>query len=132
MEPVHVEMDPQNLEAQRARVQQIRKLLPEFNYALYQDEDYEPGVNKEQRPMIILPNGSRYEGEHNISHQRHGRGYLIRSDGLIYEGYWKYDKKNGRGRSIHADGDIYDGYWKDDKAHGFGHYTHASGTQYEG
>jgi hypothetical protein len=73
---VHIEMDPQKLEAQRARVQQIREQLPEFEYALYQDEDYEPGVIKEQRPMLILQDGAQYEGEWSTStDQRHGRGY---------------------------------------------------------
>lgn len=73
---VHIEMDPQKLEAQRARVQQIREQLPEFEYGLYQDEDYEPQVFKEQRPMLILQDGAQYEGEWNTStDQRHGRGY---------------------------------------------------------
>ena len=44
---VHIEMDPQKLEAQRARVQAIREQLPEFEYGLYQDEDFEPTVFKE-------------------------------------------------------------------------------------
>ena len=64
---IHIEMDPQKLEAQRARVQRIREQLPEFEYALYQDEDYEPGVLKEQRPMLILQDGAQYEGEWSTS-----------------------------------------------------------------
>ena len=41
---VHIEMDPEKLEEQRARVQQIREGLPEFQYGRDDDEDYEPGV----------------------------------------------------------------------------------------
>ena len=107
---VHIEMDPEKLEEQRARVQAIRENLPEFEYGRDDDEDYEPGIQKEQRQMMVLPDGAQYEGEWNMKTGfRHGRGYQIWSDGSIYEGYWKNDKANGRGRLIHADGDIYDG-----------------------
>ena len=55
---VHVEMDPEKLEEQRARVQTIRDGLPEFEYGKRRDEDYEPGVKKENRPMMILADGA--------------------------------------------------------------------------
>jgi hypothetical protein len=43
---------------------------------LYQDEDYEPGIYKQQRQMIMLPDGANYEGEWNTANEtRHGRGY---------------------------------------------------------
>ena len=130
---VHIEMDPDKLEEQRARVLQIREGLPEFQYGRDDDEDYEPGVKKDRIPMKTLPDGAQYDGEWNRqTGMKHGRGYQIWSDGSIYEGYWKNDKANGRGRLIHADGDIYDGYWKDDKAHGYGEYTHTDGAKYEG
>jgi len=63
---VHIEMDPEKLEEQRARVQAIREHLPEFEYGRDPSEDFEQGVRKEQRPMIILPDGAQYEGEWNI------------------------------------------------------------------
>jgi hypothetical protein len=130
---VHIEMEPEKLELQRARVQAIKESLPEFQYGQNGDQDYEPGITKETRPQTQLQDGSMYEGEWNVhSDQRHGRGYQIWSDGSIYEGYWKNDKAMGRGRLIHADGDIYDGQWKDDKAHGWGEYTHTDGAKYEG
>jgi hypothetical protein len=44
---VHIEMDPEKLEEQRARVQAIRENLPEFEYGRDDDEDYEPGIQKE-------------------------------------------------------------------------------------
>ena len=45
---VHIEMDPDKLEEQRARVQAIREQLPEFEYGR-DEEDYEANVFKEQR-----------------------------------------------------------------------------------
>ena len=63
---VHIEMEPEKLEEQRARVQAIRQSLPEFEYGRPEDQDYEKGVIKEQRPMIVLQDGSQYEGEWNV------------------------------------------------------------------
>ena len=69
-------MDPEKLEEQRAKVQAIRVNLPQFEYGKPGDEDYEPGIRKEQRGMMVLQDGAQYEGEWNIdTDQRHGRGY---------------------------------------------------------
>lgn len=57
-----VEMDPEKLDEQRRRVQQIREHLPEFVYGLYPDEDTDPGIIKQNRDMILLPDGAHYEG----------------------------------------------------------------------
>ncbi len=38
------DMDPEKLEQQRMRVQAIRERLPEFEYGIYENEDYEPDV----------------------------------------------------------------------------------------
>ena len=43
---VHIEMDPDKLEEQRARVQAIREQLPEFENGR-DEEDYEANVFKE-------------------------------------------------------------------------------------
>jgi hypothetical protein len=50
--------DPEKLEEQRIRVQRIREELPAFQYGIMDGEDYEPGVSKEHRDMIILQDGS--------------------------------------------------------------------------
>jgi len=55
---VHIEMDPEKLEEQRARVQALREQLQEFEYGQFQGEDDEPGINLEQRPMLILQDGA--------------------------------------------------------------------------
>jgi hypothetical protein len=44
-------MEPEKLEEQRARVQAIREGLPEFKYGMKGDQDYEPNIVKETRPM---------------------------------------------------------------------------------
>ena len=44
----------------------IRDSLPEFQYGLPQDEEFEPNVVKEHRPMMTLSDGARYEGEWNV------------------------------------------------------------------
>jgi len=44
---VHIEMDPEKLEEQRAKVQAIRVNLPEFEYGRHGDEDHELGIRKE-------------------------------------------------------------------------------------
>ena len=71
-----VEMDPAKLEEQRQKVQEIRKLLPAFEYGVYDEEDNEAGVNVEKRDMQVLADNAQYEGEWNVdSDTRHGRGY---------------------------------------------------------
>ena len=93
-------------------------------------DDMKPG---EKRPMMVLENSARYEGEWLIGTQiRQGRGIQVWPDGSMYEGYWMDNKANGKGRLIHADGDVYDGSWKDDKAHGYGIYSHLDGARYMG
>ena len=103
--------------------------MGKFQYA---SEDDEPHIKKEYRQMEKLADNAQYEGEWNISSNsepsRHGKGYLIWSDGSVYEGYWKNDMADGKGRLIHAAGDIYDGYFKEDKANGYGEYTHTDGA----
>ena len=87
------------------------------------------GDNVEFRPLCILENGARYEGEWNkATGEREGKGIQVWADGSMYEGYWKNSKANGKGRLIHADGDVYEGEWKDDKANGYGTYVHTDGA----
>lgn len=110
-------------------VQEILQQLGPFNF----NKPLNDGVDRVQRPLLMLENGAKYEGEWiKDTDIRDGRGIQIWLDGSRYEGYWKNNKANGLGRLIHADGDIYEGDWKDDKAHGNGVYTHTDGSRYEG
>ena len=73
---IRIEMNPEQLEAQKKRVRDIRENLPEFQYGKYQDEDHEPGIKKEKRDLVTFPDGSVFDGEWNkSSNQRHGRGH---------------------------------------------------------
>ena len=107
----------------------MRAQLGDFQY---DDDNFERSLgDREQRPMVVLENGARYEGEWLLGSQvRQGRGIQVWPDGSMYEGYWQDNKANGKGRLIHADGDVYDGHWKDDKAHGFGIYSHLDRARY--
>ena len=101
------------------RVNALLKQLGNFDYG----QPPEDGIPREKKPLILLENGAKYEGEWlKDTEIRDGRGVQIWSDGSRYEGYWRNNRANGRGRLIHADGDIYEGEWLDDKAHGFGKY----------
>jgi hypothetical protein len=55
---------------------------------------------------------------------RDGRGYLISTDGSLFEGNWKNNKANGRGRIIESNGSIFEGEFLDNKKHGTGVYTY--------
>ena len=47
-----------------------------------------------------------------------GRGTLVASDGSIYEGWFKENRKHGKGRIIHTNGAMFDGQFKEGKRHG--------------
>lgn len=107
------------------KVNELLRQLGLFDYGQPKGD----GVPREKRPLIMLENGAKYEGEWLKNTEiRDGRGVQIWSDGSRYEGYWRNNRANGRGRLIHADGDIYEGEWLDDKAHGFGKYQHIDGS----
>ena len=71
-----------------------------------------------------------YEGERNEKNQRHGFGLFTNPrNGNVYEGKYKFDKKQGRGKmAYHLSGDTYDGSWTDNKKNGFGRYEGANGS----
>eukprot|EP01097_Dermamoeba_algensis_P010240 TRINITY_DN7480_c0_g1_i2.p1 TRINITY_DN7480_c0_g1~~TRINITY_DN7480_c0_g1_i2.p1 ORF type:complete len:226 (-),score=23.72 TRINITY_DN7480_c0_g1_i2:203-880(-) len=54
------------------------------------------------------------------------------SNGRIYVGEWKDDKRNGFGEFTWPGGDSYSGRWKDSKRHGNGTYKWADGRVYQG
>ena len=47
--------------------------MPTFEYGKLPGEDNEPGVKKEKKDLIRLPDGSEYDGEW-VDRKRHGRG----------------------------------------------------------
>lgn len=53
--------------------------------------DLNDGVKTEKRPLFVLDNDGKYEGEWKASsgeNIRHGCGVQVWHDGSIYEGQW--------------------------------------------
>lgn len=55
---------------------------------------------------------------------RSGHGFLKLTNGEIFEGTWKYGKKNGQIKWTSPSGDQCEGEWKDDKQNGKGTFKH--------
>jgi hypothetical protein len=122
-------VETQVAEYSNPEVNAILKKLGPFEYGVPEAD----GVRREKRPITMIENKTKYEGEWNITTgERDGMGVLIWPDGSVYEGYWRRGKANGKGRLVHADRDVYIGDWLDDKAHGNGSYIHADGAKYVG
>ena len=54
---------------------------------------------------------------------RHGKGLHTCSNGDVYKGYWRLDKRHGRGMAVLANGMQYEGEWVEDMAHGYAHQS---------
>ena len=66
-----------------------------------------------------------------------GFGVYSYSDGEIYTGEWRDDKRDGQGALTYGSktefaGDIYTGDWRDDKRDGQGTFTYGSKTEFAG
>ena len=87
-------------------------------------------VVRVKRPLTTFENGEQYEGDWDELGRKDGKGILFSTDGIIYQGYWKEDKRNGRGRLILENGEIHVGEWKNYEQYGKHHYE--TGGIYEG
>ena len=59
----------------------------------FPDDD---GVAREKKPLLLLENGAKYEGEWLKGLEiRDGRGVQIWADGSRYEGYWRNNRASG-------------------------------------
>ena len=81
------------------------------------------------RPMCYYyskqyKNGDMYKlGVSKESIKRYEYGIMNFSDGRVYEGDYKDDKKHGFGIYTWSDGRKYQGYWARGKQHGLGMYS---------
>lgn len=75
---------------------------------------------------------SRYDGEHDASDRRHGRGTLTFDDGNRYTGDFKAGAMCGVGEYIFSNGDRYNGDFFNNHRHGFGVFSFANGNTYSG
>ena len=115
MKSISSEIEKFVVDYSNPEVSALLKKLGPYDYGTPEND----GIKREKRPMILLENKTKYEGEWNKkTNERDGMGVLIWPDGSIYEGFWSNNKANGKGRLIHADRDVYIGDWLDDKAHG--------------
>lgn len=71
-----------------------------------------------------------YQGQYNTeTGDREGTGVYTYSDGSIYEGEWKCNKKHGHGTFTFANGDQYIGEFHNNKMQGEGVFTYASSSE---
>ena len=82
--------------------------------------------------MIIYKENGCYDGEVNTRNKPHGHGTFIYSSGSVYEGEWKWGKKEGKGTFIFSNGERYEGMWHGDVMQGYGKYFWDDGSVYEG
>ena len=68
----------------------------------------------------IYQDGSRFRG-YKLDGNKHGKGVLLLSNGSRYEGDWKNDVMSGLGKLYYSSGSLaYEGGFKDNKVHGKG------------
>ena len=77
--------------------------------------------------VFSYSNGEIYVGEFK-NNKRHGQGTFSFNDGRQYVGRWKNNKFNGQGMETNPNGDKYIGEFKNNKRHGQGTLTFANGT----
>ena len=106
------------------------KLLRPFVWPSELDERFKQ--NKYRGPFYYKAEEVVFIGQMN-GDMRQGRGYMIYSDGNLYEGYFDQDTANIRGRLIFFDGDFYEGEVKDMSMHGQGvYYNNTGNSKYTG
>ena len=85
------------------------------------------GVGKAQ-----LKNGDIYDGHYKYG-RRDGPGtYLFTANNAKYAGSYKEGDRHGHGTMIYPDGSKYEGTWYHNKRQGYGIYYYANGDKYEG
>ncbi|XP_028408080.1 radial spoke head 1 homolog [Dendronephthya gigantea] len=85
------------------------------------------GVGKAQ-----LKNGDIYDGSYKYG-RRDGPGmYFFIANNAKYDGTYKEGERHGHGTMIYPDGSKYEGTWDHNKRQGYGIYHYANGDKYEG
>ena len=77
-------------------------------------------ISNYQEIEEIYQDGSRFKG-YKLDGNKHGKGVLLLSNGSRYEGDWKNDVMSGLGKLYYSSGSLaYEGGFKDNKVHGKG------------
>jgi len=79
---------------------------------------------------VLWENGATYVGQ--LDNVKNGWGVMTWTDGNIYQGEWKDDKREGNGILIWANGSKYDGEWRSSKIEGKGIHTLPNGDTLTG
>jgi hypothetical protein len=96
-----------------------------------------------KRRLIVLNDGSTYEGPCNLEGKFHGRGKLLFICGDTYVGEFSNGLKNGNGTYVYSNQSYYNGNWRNGVKHGKGisvykvfggneDYTWFAGDVYDG
>ena len=72
-------------------------------------------IDRKKESIVIIQDELIYIGQLNPKMDKHGEGVEIKKDGSIYNGRWRYSKKDGRGVQFNSDGSIVSGLWRSDK-----------------
>ena len=112
------------------KILKLKELLTPFE--LNEKETFLLKNNYLRRYAFLYHDNSLYKGYYNKDWQREGYGIYYRTDGCIYEGFFKGNRAEGRGRLLHIDGFCYEGDFMDNKANGFGKYINLEGMTYLG
>ena len=78
--------------------------------------------------VFTYTNGDIYIGEFK-NNKRHGQGTLTSNDGTQYVGKWGDNKFNGQGMETYPNGDKYIGEFKNNNRHGQGIVTFSNGNE---
>ena len=81
----------------RKLMTKIHIWLESFDFKPSQSHD---NVVRVQRQLMTLDDGEQYEGEWDENGRKDGKGIQILKDIILYDGFWKADKRNGRGLLI--------------------------------
>lgn len=81
---------------------------------------------------ILYLGGAQYEGDVSEKFGRHGKGVMDHTSGVVYSGYWKYDREHGFGSLEEKSGSSYVGYWVAGKQHGHGKQVAVTWGEYSG
>jgi len=79
----------------------------------------------------VPPEGKLYMGFRNNDGGKEGFGIMRCTDGVIYNGQWKGDKRHGHGTLFFAGG-VFEGQWVDGLTQGPGKIHHKCGDVFEG
>jgi hypothetical protein len=108
-----------------------------------QQQTKQPERSFGAKRLVILNDGTQYEGECNALGKFHGRGKLTFACGDSYFGEFSDGLKNGSGTYMYANQSFYNGQWRNGLKHGSGvsvyktsggveNYTWSAGDIFDG